>query len=497
MNAFKIFTLPVGWLIALLLLSSFAGCQKTTNGDGTAVVPVDKTAPTVTTVMPASGVTSVPPNSRINANFSKSMDTSTITTSTFTLTNGNPPVPVLGLFTYSSIGATFKPTNDLSFNTLYTATITTGVQDTASNALASNYSWSFSTITTTDIIASTIISRVPDNSATGVALNSSVNATFSEDMDPATFTPTTFTLKQGTKSVTGSIRYLGKTAVFYPSINLVANTAYTATVTTGVTDMSGNALASNSTWIFYTGATAVKGPEAVKLGTAVSYAILAETAITSTTTAGTTITGDIAISPAAASYITGFTLALDNLGSPSGCFSTTLGSPAPRVTGKVYAADYNGACPTPANLTTAIGDMMIAFNDAAGRAIPDHTELGAGDISGLTLVPGLYKWGTGVLVNTDVTLSGSPNDVWIFQISGDLTVANGAHMLLSGGALPKNIFWQVAGGTGVAIGTTAHFEGVILASKAITLNTGATGNGRLLARTAVTLDSNVVTQPAP
>jgi len=167
------------------------------------------------------------------------------------------------------------------------------------------------------------------------------------------------------------------------------------------------------------------------------------------------------------------------------------------VTGQIFAADYNtGACTTPAVLTTAVNNMMTAYTDAAGRA-PDYTELGAGDISGKTLAPATYKWSSGVLVTTDVTLNGGPNDVWIFEIAQDLTVGNGAHVVLSGGALPKNIFWQVAGGTGVAIGTTAHMEGVVMAAKAITLNTGATANSRLLAQTAVTLKGNTLTQPAP
>ena len=145
-------------------------------------------------------------------------------------------------------------------------------------------------------------------------------------------------------------------------------------------------------------------------------------------------------------------------------------------------------------LTAAVGDMEFAYTDAAGRASPDFTELGAGEIGGLTLAPGLYKWGTGVSITTDVTLSGGPNDVWIFQVAGTLNQANATRVTLAGGALAKNIFWQVAGA--VTIGTTAHFEGVILAKTMIAVNTGASVNGRLLAQTAVTLQMNAVTQPA-
>jgi hypothetical protein len=138
--------------------------------------------------------------------------------------------------------------------------------------------------------------------------------------------------------------------------------------------------------------------------------------------------------------------------------------------------------------------METAYLDAEGRVSPDVTELGAGEIGGLTLRPGLYKWGTDLLITNDVTLSGGPNDVWIFQVAGTLTQANATRVTLAGGALAKNVFWQAAGA--VAIGTTAHFEGVLLAKTMIAVNTGASVNGRLLAQTAVTLQQNAVTQPA-
>jgi hypothetical protein len=137
--------------------------------------------------------------------------------------------------------------------------------------------------------------------------------------------------------------------------------------------------------------------------------------------------------------------------------------------------------------------MMTAYTDAAGRTSPDATGLGGGNINGMTLAPGLYKWSTGVSIPISLTLSGSANDVWIFQIAQNLTVGNGAIVTLSGGALPENVFWQVAGQT--TLGTTSDFKGVILCQTAIIVQNGAVLIGRAMAQTAVTLDANAVTQP--
>jgi hypothetical protein len=219
----------------------------------------------------------------------------------------------------------------------------------------------------------------------------------------------------------------------------------------------------------------------VDLGTAGDFAILAKSGISTVPTSA--ITGDLGVSPAAATYITGFSLTVD----ASNEFATSA-----QVTGNVYASDY--AAPTPTKMTTAVSDMETAFTDAAGRA-PDVTELGAGDISGMTLDAGVYKWGTGLLIASDVTLDGDATDVWIFQIAQDLTVGNATQVVLSGGALPKNVFWQVEGQ--VMVGTTAHVEGVVLTQTAITLGTGASVDGRLLAQTAVDIDASAVVQPAP
>lgn len=218
-----------------------------------------------------------------------------------------------------------------------------------------------------------------------------------------------------------------------------------------------------------------KGPAPVVLGSAGTYVILAESAITNVPPSP--ITGNVGLSPATGAgidltcaEITGVTNDVDNTG-PLPC--TVMNA---------------------SGLTTAIGDKGTAYTDAQGRA-PDYIELGAGDIGGLNLSPATYKWGTGLLIPTDLTLTGGPNDVWIFQIAQGLTVSNGVHIVLAGGALPKNIFWATFGAT--ELGTTSHFEGVLLSQTSIAMKTGATINGRLFAGTAVTLEQNPVSQPAP
>jgi hypothetical protein len=219
----------------------------------------------------------------------------------------------------------------------------------------------------------------------------------------------------------------------------------------------------------------------VNLGAAGHYVLLAKSAISTVPTSS--IVGDVGISPATASFITGFSLSAD----ASNLFARSL-----QITGKVYAADYKE--PTPSDLTDAVGDMELAFTDAAGHA-PDVTELGSGNIGGMTLAPGVYKWGTGLLVPSELSLAGHANDVWIFQIAQDLVVGSGAHVSLKGGAVAKNVFWQVAGL--VDVGTTAHLEGIVLTKTAITVHTGASIQGRLMAQTAINIDSNSVVQPSP
>ena len=221
----------------------------------------------------------------------------------------------------------------------------------------------------------------------------------------------------------------------------------------------------------------------VNLGTAANYVVLAKSGISTVPPAA--VTGNLGVSPIDSTAITGFSMILDSTGQ----FSTSA-----QVTGNIYAPDY--ASPTPANLTTAVLNMEAAYTDAAGRTLPDHTELGTGNIGGMTLAPGLYKWGTGVTIPSNVTLAGGPNDVWIFQIAGNLSIATDKAVILSGGARAGNIFWQVTGGVGVDFGTGSHFEGIVLSLAGINLRGGASINGRMLAQTAVTLGANSITAPS-
>jgi hypothetical protein len=226
----------------------------------------------------------------------------------------------------------------------------------------------------------------------------------------------------------------------------------------------------------------------VILGTAGNYAILAKTGISTVPTS--LITGDIAVSPIAATAMTGFNLFLDPV---DGKFSTST-----QFTGEAYAASYKE--PTPVHLTTAVSDMEIAYTDASGRTNPDaaRINLGSGEIGGLTLSQnenynGVYTFGTGVTISLDVTFSGGPNDIFIIQMTGNLMVAAGKKVILAGGVQAKNIFWQVEGNARVH--ANAHMEGIILIKTDILFMTGSSLYGRVLAQTACDLQMATITDP--
>jgi uncharacterized repeat protein (TIGR02543 family) len=502
-------------------------------------------APIVINTDPVNLATNVALNKTISASFSTAMDPATITSSTFTLMDGVTPVP--GVIGYSGTTATLNPTNDLVLGKTYTATITTGVENAGGTALANNYVWTFSTGAA---IAPTVISTDPENLAIDVLYNKTISATFSVVMDQSTVTTSTFTLMNGALPVVGVVNYAGVVATFNPTADLLPGVTYTATITTGVENEAGTALAENFVWSFTTQysltviavngtvnidpeelgynfedeveltATADNGytfgswsgdatgtnnpltvimdenkiitanfteneplgPGIVDLGSAGDFAILTKTGIS---TVGTTlITGHIGVTPATSTAITGFSQTMD----ASGEFSTSI-----YVVGNIYAADY--LPPTPTYVGTAMSDQETAFTTAMGLVTDVINDLGAGDVSGMTLVPGLYKWGTGLLIsNAGVTLAGGPNDTWVFQIADDFTIANDAIITLTGGALAKNIFWVTS--TQALIGSNVIFSGNILSQTLISLTAGTTVYGRLLAQTAVTLNSSTVTKPS-
>lgn len=473
------------WFTALLLSALVTGCSSNNNDSST--TDVNPAALTVISTNPADSSTDVAINRKVTATFSESMASASLDTVSFTVKGANEAA-ITGAVSLDAASNTviFTPGSNLTPGTVYTATVTTAAESTTGKTMTENHAWNFTSGTSEDNTSPTVNSTDPTNADSNFYLNRNITATFNEPLNPASVNTTTFTLTNTDTStdVAGVVVYNdnGHTASFNPDNNLNAGTNYTATLTTGIQDLAGNTLAANYL-IAFSGTVTSPTLANVNLGTAGNFAILAKTAITKTGTAGTMVTGDIGVSPEALTAISGFSVTL------AGTYATS-----DYVSGNIYAADMTA--PTPTEMTTAISDMETAYTDAAGRTLPDFTELGAGNVSGMTLTPGLYKWGTNVLItNVGVTISGSESDVWIFQIAQDLIVDNAAIVTLAGGAKPENIFWQVAGGTGVSIGTTAEFKGIVLAQKAIIVNTGASVNGRLLAQSAVTLDGNAVSEP--
>lgn len=313
----------------------------------------------------------------------------------------------------------------------------------------------------------TVVSLAPANSAAGVCTNTVVVATFSEAMNPSTIDATTFTLTgPGAASVVGQVAYDApdNVATFTPTSALALNASYTATVTTGAQDVKGGALASDSTWSFGT-ATAACQASQVSLGSAATFVVLAGSTVTNT--GPTVITGgNLGLSPGSA--VTGF---------PPGA----LTSPAVMILTNPTAAQ-------------AELDLTTAYVYTAG--LPGGAVL-AGDMSGLTFTPGLYKTSSTVMLSAgSVTLDalGDANAVFIFQIGSTLTTSGSTQVVLAGGAQAKNVFWQVS--SSATLGTNSTFQGTIMALASVTLDTGATLNGRALARTAaVAMDSNPITAP--
>ena len=469
----------------------------------------DTTPPTVTLTVPANAATSVSTNTKITATFSEAMDPLTITTTTFTLKQG--ATAVSGTVTYSGVTAVFTPPSILAASNTYTATITTGAKDLAGNGLASDKVWTFTTGAAPDTTAPTVSSTNPVDAAIGVCINKTINATFSEAMDPLTITTDTFTLA-GVTSVAGTVAYdpLTQIATFNPTANLAGNTLYTATIiggATGVKDLAGNALAVDKVTTFTTGTATCTTP--VALGAAAPFGGFGGGAGMTNQGVFTVINGDIGTT-AASTLITGFH-------DTGGRVYTETTSNIGTVNGTIYTATAPpGSSPGVIAAAGAL-DAQTAYNNLSPAALPGGIDVstlggGAGALGGRTLAPGIYKSapGTYSIQGADLTLDagGDANAVWVFQMASSLTVGGpGAafpqSVLLINGAQAKNVFWQVgsaatinAGGGGTMVGTIIAFSGATFSTAGnVAL---VTLNGRALGLNAsVTLVNTVVNVPAP
>ena len=490
MNRFaSIIKKPLMWPMALLITALAAGCGGNGTdpilGGGVNVMNADPTRPRVTFTVPASGVTAVPTNRKITATFSEDMALASIPAA-FTLTCATPCVSPTGnnvSYLASSRTATLTPGSAMATNTLYTATITTAATDLAGNALAgnpaaptlaSNYVWTFTTGAGPDSTAPTITSTIPVDAASGVVVDRPVKAIFSEPMDAATFTATSFTLQQSgiAATIAGTVTYDAPTqqASFKPTSALTPNTIYIATVTNSVQDLAGLALVAGGVpnpWTFTTGSGLATG--ATALGSAGSFGIMATAAITNV--GNSIINGDVSLDPGTS--MTGF--------------------PPGTVNGEIHINDTVSA--------QARNDLLTAYNTAKskppGTTIAAGADLGALYPSGIP--PGTYTSGSTMLVSTPLTLDagGNTNAVWTFQIGSSLTTS--ANVSLLNGAQAKNVFWVPTSDATIGVGTTFH--GTIVSGRDVTAVTGATINGRILAGAitdgTIALQSSTVNVPAP
>jgi len=468
MNKFESITKPLMWFTALVLVAVVAGC----NGadpilGGSQNSTTDLTRPRVLFTVPADGAVNAPANAKITATFSEAMAPATITAAgTFTLKETVSGTNVAGAVVYAagSWVATFAPTAPLTIGRNYTATITTAAKDLAGNTLAgiattpsvaNNHVWTFTAIVS-DTALPTVTLTSPLNGAIAVPFNETVHATFSEAMDSATISATTFTLATSAVpavSVSGVVTYdsVNKIATLTPSSNLVASTTYKATVTTGVTDLAANALAANYVWTFTTGAAGTAlAPGAVALGSAGTYGIMATAAVTAAS--ASVINGDVSLEPGTS--ITGF--------------------PPAVINGAVHVNDTVSH--------QARNDLLAAYNYAMN--LPCATSVGTADLGGLYVYPtgippGVYCSGSTMLVGAHIVLDagGDANAVWVFQIGSALT--SNADVTLTGGAQAKNVFWVSV--LDVTIGSGTTFNGTIVTGRDASSAGSATINGRILA----------------
>ncbi len=436
-------------------------------------------SPTVISTDPANNALDVLLNKTITVTFNQAMDPLTITATTLTIKQG--VTAVSGTVSYNGTTASFKPSDVLVSNTVYTGTISSGAKNVAGTTLANDYVWNFTTGT---ITAPKVNSTDPLNLATGVALNKVISAVFSEAMNPLLINASSYTLMVGTTPVAGTVNYTGTTATFTPTGGLLSGNIYTATITTAAKNPAGIPLANNYVWTFSTGAPL--GPVGVDLKTVARFGIIAGVGISNNAGFSVINNMDVGIYPGARSSIIGF-------------------PPAIVVNGAMYASDDIAPPGVPAMLLQAQNELTAAYIFAEGALSPAPATV-SGDQGGKTLAPGIYKSTSTLLIQLgDLTLDaqGDVNAVWIFQIASALTTVgggpypspSGGNVLLTGGAQAKNVFWQTA--SSATIGDYTSFKGTILALQTITMGAYSRAEGRMLARNgAVTMTgTNIIDKP--
>jgi hypothetical protein len=446
---------------------------------------VTSTIPFVVSTDPANGAVNVALNKVITATFSNAMNPATINGTSFTISNG--ATPVAGTITYTGMGASFTPTLPLLPATTYTGTITTAAQDNAGNSLPANYVWTFRTIA-----APYVVSTDPANLATSVPLNKRVSAIFSEVMNPSTINSTTFLLKQGLTPVAGIVTYTGTTATFTPSLALLPNTTYTATITTGAQNTSGNGLGANYTWSF---ATIASVPPPSFLASIAMFGVFGGSAGVTNQGLNTVINNGGLGTTGASTLITGF-----HDGTNGDVYTETPLNKG-LVTGGIFTAPPPpGTAASFAIATQGLADANAAYLAISPASKPGGTDPGSGELGGLTLTPGVYKsaGGTFKISNGNLTLDGQgdPNAEFFFQAPTSLTVGiagplGARSVILINGAQAKNVYWYV--GTAATINGAGGgvMTGTIISSAGLTFSTAGNAVQTVLNGRAVSLNASV------
>jgi hypothetical protein len=509
MNRLESYSKRLMWLFVAFLLAAFtAGCGNWNGGSSAAT-------PSVSSTTPVDGATGVAINRKLAAIFSEAMDPATITTATFTVTGpGTTPVP--GAVSYVGTTATFTPTTNLPASTLFTATISTGAKNPAGTALAGNYVWSFTTGANLDTTAPTVTSTGAPNGATGLPINRSATAIFSEPMDPATISATTFTLTgPGGTPVPATVTYVGVTATLKPTTDLAPNTLYTGTITTGSKDLAGNALAANYVWSWATAAgpdtTAPTVSSTIPANAATGVPInqkisaifseqmdpLTITTATFTMTkpallgvTQTPVTGTVAYVGVTGTFTPSAPLAYNTT------YTATISTGSKDMAGNTLAANYvwsftTGAAadttiPTvsstvPANLATGVvigGDISATFSEAM-------------DPLTITNVTFTLQQGTtpvaGAVTYVGVTATFNPTGNLAANTTYTATIGTGAKDL-AGNALATNYAWSFT--TGAATDTTAP---TVSSTVPANLATGVPLNQKINATFSEAMDPLTVT----